>query len=250
MEKPDLEMQLKVWKELAVSKQVLMQGATKALGLKAECSTQELEEALKNTIEAAKAAEAKRLESEEKYQAQIKMLGEKLELTERRKAAVVDEREAALKAHQDTEHRLAAGKSAGAEDMKKLKNQLADKQKEFKQITKILADTPENVVKKMKGLKKEKMDESNSRKRAEEVSRTLRKEKQTAEQDLKDSKVAIEQAGELAEKCRELQKFANEQFDLLAENTEDKSTLTPVPMLDESLLESIEEVAGKEKKED
>ena len=42
----DVDIQLKVWKDLAISKQILMGAATDALGLDAECSTEELKEAL------------------------------------------------------------------------------------------------------------------------------------------------------------------------------------------------------------
>ena len=58
MEQPEFEVQLKVWKELAISKQVLMQTATKALGLAADCSAQDLEKALEKTILHAQQAEA------------------------------------------------------------------------------------------------------------------------------------------------------------------------------------------------
>ena len=50
----------------------------------------------------------------------------------------------------------------------------------------------------------------------------------------------------MTDKYRKLQKFATEQFDQLAANVEDKSALASVPMIDEKLLESIEEAAGKE----
>ena len=43
----DVEVQLQVWKDLAISKQILMGAATDALGLDAECSTEELKSALK-----------------------------------------------------------------------------------------------------------------------------------------------------------------------------------------------------------
>ena len=50
MSETDVEIPLKVWKDLAISKQVLMGAATEALGLNAECSTEELSTALAEAI--------------------------------------------------------------------------------------------------------------------------------------------------------------------------------------------------------
>ena len=84
------------------------------------------------------------------------------------------------------------------------------------------------------------MEDANLRKQAEQVSRTLRKEKQQSEQKLTDSKDALTKSGELVETYRELHKFSNEQFDALVENAEKKSDVTKVPHLDEDLLKFIE----------
>lgn len=250
LEQPDLELQLKVWKELAISKQVLMQTATKALGLKEECSTEELEEALQTTLSRAKSAESELATEKEKAQSEIEALQQQLKDSEQAHSDEIAAKDEALNGRDAAEQRLAAGKSANADELKKIKAQLATKQKEIKQITKVLADTPENVVKKMKGLKKEKMDESNARKRAEEVSRGLRKDKQRVEQKLTESKAVVKQAAELVESFRELQKLANEQYNQLAENAEDKDALTVVPAIDEELLEAIEKAAeDKDSKE-
>jgi len=248
LEQPDLELQLKVWKELAISKQVLMQTATKALGLKEECSTEELETALKTTMSAAKVAEDKLAAEQAQAKDAIQTLQDKLEKSEKANAGLIAERDQALQAQQAAEDKVTAGRSANAEELKKIKAQLADKQKEIKQITKILADTPENVVKKMKGLKKEKMDEANSRKKAEEVSRTLRKDKQKVEQNLAETKATMTQAAELAGDFRDLQKLANEQYNQLADKVEDKSSLEAVPALNEELLEAIENAAKDDEK--
>ena len=53
----DVEVQLQVWKDLAISKQILMGAATDALGLDSECSTDELKSALDQAIQRAKDAE-------------------------------------------------------------------------------------------------------------------------------------------------------------------------------------------------
>ena len=101
----------------------------------------------------------------------------------------------------------------------------------------------------MKVLKKEKMDEANLRKKAEENARKQRKDKQTAEADLKESKALLEEAAKLAGEVRELHKFANEQYDKLAETVEDKKSLDSVPALNEKLLEALEANSSDDEKE-
>jgi len=227
-----------------------MQTATKALGLKTESSAQELEEALKKTINHAKNAEAELRDFEEKTKTNISVLEAKLTRSEKAVRVTQSEKDEALSALQASEENRVVANTANAEEVKKLKSQFSDKQKEIKQITKSLADTPENVVKKMKILKKDKMDEANARKRAEEVSRTLRKDKQREEQKVEQSKAAIERANELAIKHRELDTFANEQYNQLAEKMEDKKSLQQVPFLNKDLLEAIEAAAPKEEKDE
>lgn len=249
MEQTDLDLQLKVWKDLAISKQVLMQTATKALGLNADCSAAELEEALKKTISQAKSAEIALQEAKDKAQTDVSVLEAQIAKRDISINEITTEKDEAIDTLKSSEERRELAKTASTEEIKKLKTQLSDKQKEIKQITKILADTPENVAKKVKNLKKDKMDEANSRKKAEEVSRNLRKEKQRVEQKLEESKSAVKQANDLVTKHRELNSFANEQYNQLAELVEDKKSLEQVPYLDEELLEAIEAAVPEEDKD-
>ena len=53
----DVDIQLQVWKDLAISKQILMGAATDALGLDSECSTEELKSALDKAIKRARDAD-------------------------------------------------------------------------------------------------------------------------------------------------------------------------------------------------
>jgi major membrane immunogen (membrane-anchored lipoprotein) len=53
----DIDIQLQVWKDLAISKQILMGAATDALGLDAACSTDELKSAMNQAIQQAKDAD-------------------------------------------------------------------------------------------------------------------------------------------------------------------------------------------------
>ena len=249
MNQEDFELQLKVWKDLAISKQVLMQTAAKALGLPAECTSEELDGALKTTISKVNGLETELSESQAKAKEEIAALTETIEAHEKTIKTVTSERDEALTGKDAAEHRAEAGRATNSEELKKIKAQLADKQKEIKQITKVLADTPENVVKKMKALKKEKMDEANLRKKAEENARKQRKDKQTAEADLKESKALLEEAAKLATEVRDLHKFANEQYDKLAESVEDKKSLDSVPALNEKLLEALEANSSDDDKE-
>ena len=99
----------------------------------------------------------------------------------------------------------------------------------------------------MKALKKEKMDESKARKQAEELNKKVRKEKQTAEQEVKEQKAMLKQAEELVSHYRELQKFANEQYNQLAEHIENKDQLQNIPSIDEKMLELLESKESTDK---
>ncbi|MFV2033336.1 MAG: hypothetical protein ACC663_12640, partial [Gammaproteobacteria bacterium] len=57
MSQADSDIQLQIWKDLAISKQILMGAATDALGLDAECSTGELKAALEKAIQQAREAD-------------------------------------------------------------------------------------------------------------------------------------------------------------------------------------------------
>ena len=65
MEQAQLELQLKVWKELAISKQVLMRTATDALKLDPNCSQDELKVALETFIRKISKADAEVVQARE-----------------------------------------------------------------------------------------------------------------------------------------------------------------------------------------
>ncbi len=249
MEQTDLELQLRVWKKLAVSKQVLMQTATKALGLKAECSAVELETALIKTVDQANTAETEILSTQEIAKAKIEGLEVQLAKSEKKCVATLAEKDAALNAMRVSEEKFEVLKLANAEETKKFKSDVLEMQKESKKITKILADTPDNVVKKMKALKKEKLDETNARKRVEDANTVLRKEKQRTEKSLNEAKEINKQAVKLSEAYRGLHKQAGEQHTLLSDKLDDTEadTLEAMPELDEVLLESIEDADSNDK---
>jgi len=133
--------------------------------------------------------------------------------------------------------------------LKVLNGQLAEKQKALKGINVALADTPENVVKKLKGLKKEKLDEANARKRVENDLRSARKDKQNLEKRLSEAKETSEKGVTLVEQYRELRTLCEAQQKQLAECLKDGESLPELPVIDEELLEAVGKADNSEKEE-
>ncbi|TNF87478.1 MAG: hypothetical protein EP300_10555, partial [Gammaproteobacteria bacterium] len=173
----DVDMQLQVWKDLAISKQILMGAATDALGLDAECSTEELKQALNKAIQRAKDADINIQQTRSQAESQIAEYKKQAETAEKARAEAEEKVEAAEKARSQAEHALSKGKADNAEALKKARAEVTDKQNKLKAISKALADTPENVVRKLKTLKKQKMDEAKGRSQAETKIQSMRKEK-------------------------------------------------------------------------
>jgi len=248
LEQADIELQLKVWKELAVSKQMLMQKATNLLGLSKDCSSEEFENALNKNATQVKAVQSELKKEQETSAKIIEDLQAQLKASQQLNNQLEAERDDLQASIKKAEEQVIAGKEANADELKKIKSQLAEKQKEIKQITKVLADTPENVVKKLKALRKEKLDEANARKKAEDLNRKVKKEKDTQEIELKQVQASLEKAVELADKYQELDSFANKQYDLLVAASKDKDSVEKVPKIDEATIELIKESQPKSKK--
>ena len=251
----DDEIQLKVWKDLAISKQVLMEAATKALGLTPECTTEDLRIALDRSIKRTKEAEiniATIREETDKDIAEMRVLVDK-DLAEM-KALVAssnqDQAEAreqvaeATKAREAAERQLAIGKSENAKALKGAKIDVADKQSKLKAISTALADTPENVVKKLKTLKKQKLDEAKIRVQIETKLRTTRQEKDRLEQEVEAQKTQLEQFTPLIPKMREMHDLCNQANKKIKALSEDVTDLVEIPKLNEELLESLEKATS------
>ncbi len=245
MDQAEFELQLKVWKDLAVSKQMLMNAATEALGLSRECTMDELKTALLQNAKRGKEADAEIAKAQEQAQSEIDAMAAKL-------AAAVkarDESEAAknnaLAAQEQAEQQMGAAREANAAELKKAKAQVVEKGKQLKAINTALADTPDNVVKKLKALKKQKNDEASAKQKYEAEARNLRKEKQELEQKLEELEKALENAGKLAEQYRELHKQCGDQREQLKEKGVDGDSLVALPELDEELLESVTKSEAK-----
>lgn len=188
MSASETDVQLKVWKDLAISKQMLMNAATAALKLDKDCSQEEFKQALEATI--SRTAEAEAEVRKVKEQAALDVVAVEQKLAESQKAlhdveASLAEAQANL---QQLERQLTNERANNERLQKKLKEDLAEKERAIKAINTILSDKPENVVKKLKMLNKQKMDESDARKKAEQALSALRKEKQQLEQELKELK--------------------------------------------------------------
>ena len=249
MDREELELQLEVWKDLAISKQMLIGAAADALGVKSDCSMDEIKAAFESATKRATEADATVKKAQLEAQQAVAEMQAKVKASDIAHAKAMEEAEKAHDAKQAADHRVSAGREANADSLKKAKAEIVEKDKALKQIKKVLHDSPENVIKKLKTLKKEKMDESNLRKKAEEDARKQKKDRQKAEQDFKDLEDSLAQCATLVEQTRELKTFSEGQYDQLKELVEDKKTLDKVPSLDEDLLEAVEKLAGKEDEE-
>jgi len=239
VDQSEFELQLQVWKDLAISKQVLMGAATDALGLDPDCDTDELKTALDAAIKRSMEADADISEAQEQARVAVEVMEQKTKDSEKARAEAESAREEAETALKTIEQQIVAARAANAEELKKAKKALVDEQKKIKAINVSLGDTPDNVIKKLKNLKKQKTDESNARKRAEDATRSIRKEKQTLEQKLSNIESAIKDSAEMVENYRELHETCEKMNELLKDN----DNAPALPVLNESLLEKIEEAA-------
>jgi len=192
----EAELQLRVWKELAISKQVLMLAATDALKLDKKCTPEELKQALEATIKRSIEAELELSSAQEQAKLAVAAVEQQLVKSKKTQEAVEAALTEAQANVQQLQQQLITERAYHGQQLKKLKEQLAEKECAIKTISTTLSDSPENVVKKLKTLKKQKMDESEARKKAEEALSTLRKEKQKLEQSLKELQTTQEEPEE------------------------------------------------------
>jgi colicin import membrane protein len=240
----DIDIQLKVWKDLALSKQVLMGAATDALGLDAECSSTELKEALESAIKKVKEADANILETKERTEKEIAEMKALVASSDQARKEAEDRIAAAEEAREIADRQLAAGRAENSEQLKKARADVADKQNKLKAISKALADTPENVVKKLKTLKKQKMDEAKLRTQVEARLKTTTKEKAKLEAELEAQKAFIEKASAAAEQIETLHKLCKDQNKKIKSLSEEKDDLFEIPKIDKELIEALKSVSA------
>lgn len=244
----DNEIQLQVWKDLAISKQVLMGAATDALGLNAECSTAELKEALEQAVLRAKEADSIIIKVRTETEQQLAEMQSQVDASNKACA----EAEALVKissdARENAERILEAGRADNAEKVKKVRAELNEEKAKIKAISKSLADTPENVLKKLKTLKKQKLEDAKVRDINEAQIKSARKETGELKADLETQKELVKQAASLVSQVRELHAMCTQQNKALESSSENKEDLAEVPTLDEELLSALE--ASESDKED
>jgi chromosome segregation ATPase len=240
----EFELQLKVWKDLAISKQMLMRSAATALKLDPNCSQDELKQALDTVVQQLAVSDANVRTAREQTKAVAAELEGKLNATTKSLNAAHAEIAELTKFKENTTQQLANERAAAAKELQKLKDRVAEKEKQLKAINTALADTPENVLKKMNTFKKQKQEEADAKREVEASFQTLRKEKQ--EQDQKYTRLT-ENSAKLVTKFRELHEVATKlhgEYKPLATNAKD---VADVPMIDDDLLEAIENPDAKPK---
>jgi colicin import membrane protein len=236
----DIDIQLQVWKDLAISKQILMGAATDALGLDAECSTDELKSAMNKAIQQAKEAGITVIQTKQKAETEIAEMKAIVANSEQARIDAEEQIAASVAARETAERQLAAGRSENSEALKKMRADVADKQNKLKAISKALADTPENVVKKLKTLKKQKMDEAKLRTQTESKLQSTRKGKTKLEAEVEQRKSLMDQVTPLIDQLKELHTITKKQNKKIKSLSDDKKDVVKIPKLDEELVESIE----------
>lgn len=232
-----------IWKELAISKQILLRMVTDALDLDPESGEEELKVALEKGIKQITLAESTVSAAKKENEAVLSSMESRLKVSE----GIRLEHELTigeLKAQKAaTEALLDTTRKTNELDLKKATTQLEEKKKQLKAINVALADTPENVIKKLKTLNKKKFDEATARKRVEDEVRNLKKEKREMRDRNEKLESTSSQSVILAEKYRELQTLCETQFEQLKPLVDDATTLAALPELDEELLNSIDQAA-------
>ena len=246
MSQTDIDIQLQVWKDLAISKQILMGAATDALGLDAACSTSELKAAMNKAIQQAKEADITVIKTREQAEKEVSEMKAQSAASEQARVESEEKIAEAVQAREVAERQLAAGRAENAEAVKKARADVADKQNKLKAISKALADTPENVVKKLKTLKKQKMDESKLRTQTESKLLATKKEKTKLEAEIEQRKSLMEQSLPLIAQLKEIHEIAKKQNKKIKTLSEDKKDVVKIPKLDEELLETIEKAISEE----
>lgn len=237
VEQAQLELQLKVWKELAISKQVLMRSATDALKLDPNCSQDELKAALDAVIKKIAVSDSNVVAAQEQAKQSIAAMEKKLAAAEKAQAQAQATAEEVRAAHDNASKQMATERANFTKEMQQMKNFVAEKDKAMKAINAALADTPENVVKKLKALRKEKQDEADGRRVAEGNMTTIRKEKQQQEELVAK---ATEKGNKLGTAYRETHALALKLQEQLKPLLTDEKDLLAVPELDEKLFEDAD----------
>ena len=242
VEQAQLELQLKVWKELAISKQMLMRTAAEALKLDPNCSQDELKTALDAALKKVAESDASVVTAREQAKSSILAMEQKLAAAQKAQLAAETSITDLTAKLENTSQQSASARTAGAKEIQTLKDRVAEKDKQLKAINTALADTPENVLKKMNTLKKQRQEEADARREVEGSFTTLRKEKN--EQDQKMTKLT-DNTTKLVTQYRDLHAAAVKIHEQLKPLLKDEKELPVLPDLHTKLLEEIENPDAK-----
>ena len=165
--------------------------------------------------------------------------------SEKAQAIAEDTQAKTLAAHDVFKQQMEGERANHANELKKFKEQVADNDKALKAINKALADTPENVMKKLRTLKKQKNEEAAACKLAETGANVLLNEKKQLEKAAKESESKILN---LSEKYRELHKVTEDLHEQLKELVDDEKNLPALPEIDDELVGSSENTTEEKKK--
>lgn len=243
MEQAQLELQLKVWKELAISKQILMRSATDALKLDPNCSQEELKVALDAVIKKIAEADTSVGIARQEAKTAISEMEKKLQLAEKARTVAENASQEIRVAQDSATRQIEIERANFTKEMQQMKGVVAEKDKTVKAINAALADTPENVVKKLKALRKEKQDEADGRRQAETNMGTLRKEKQQTDEQLTK---ANDKNAKLVTAYTDTHTLAGKLHEQLKPLLTDEKDLPALPELDKSLTEEAkDEPKGK-----
>jgi chromosome segregation ATPase len=236
------DIQLKVWKELAISKQILMRAATDALKLDPECTQEELKEALEGALRKVAKADADLFNAKEEAKVAITALEKKLAEGERGLAIAQTAATEAKTAYDGAVQQMANQRAAAAADLQKVKDRLTEREMSLKAINTALADSPANVLKKLNTLKKQKQEEADARRQVESALNTLRTEKRQQDQRLAD---VLRNGATLVSRYRDLHALSLQLHEQLQPLVEDAQSLAEIPELDTNLLQAIEQPAER-----
>ncbi len=234
----ELDQQLKIWKDLAITKQMIMNEAASALRLKGEWTQDELREALESAISKSNAADQEIARTRNETEQTVAEMTDKVRKSESALADALAKIETAESAKASAERQLENGRKDNSEALKKAKSQVEEKQRELKAINQSLADTPENVVKKLKTLKRQKHEEATARTKAEEQNRKLKKQNKELEEKSETLDTLREDSNALLEAYRNLRSFAEDNIKSDDENAPE------IPKTDHELLGRIEKATA------
>jgi predicted nucleic acid-binding Zn-ribbon protein len=200
-----------------------------------------LEGALKKVVQ----ADEDLLNAREEARVAISALEKKLVASEQSVVIAQNAAAEARSAHESAVQQITNQRAAAATELQKVKDRLAERDKSIKAINTALADTPENVLKKMGVLKKQKQQEADARRDVEAALNKLRTEKRQQDQKTAD---LLRNGATLAGRYRDLHALTLKLHEQLQPLVADAQSLPAIPELDTTLLEAIEQPADSNPK--